>query len=185
MITEKQETLAHELFQSLKAKFPEIELVGLIESPADPDSIWVNIIMPEDDDRQIDLREFAAEQATDILLDLDEHFSVVTGSYSIEIEFSHVRGPLKGDRYEKFLNIRRALGTLIRSRKAGVMQGMTDGMDGPLVISCYLRSLDFARTEIPRLLEQQKDLEDAIIYWKHLGRPERTQLYPPTGDGAV
>ena len=78
MITQKQAKLAHELFQSLEEKFPEIEVIGLIESPADPDSTWLNIVVPDDEDREIEIKEFAAEQAIDILLDQDEHFSVMS-----------------------------------------------------------------------------------------------------------
>lgn len=185
MITQKQEKLAGELFQSLKEKFPEIEFIGLIESPADPDSTWLNIIVPDDEDREIEIKEFAAEQAIDILLDQDEHFSVMSDLYSIEIEFPSVKGLLSGDREKKYSTIHQAIGNLIRSQNAGRMDSIIEGSHGPLVMSCHLRSLDFARTEIPRRLEKLNVLNEAIIYWDHLGSPERTHLYPPTGDGAV
>ncbi|HEC84717.1 MAG TPA: hypothetical protein ENI48_05675 [Thioploca sp.] len=57
------------LFDKLKAQFPEIELVSIVESPFQRDSIWVNIILPEDDDRDIALTELAGEISTDILMD--------------------------------------------------------------------------------------------------------------------
>jgi hypothetical protein len=65
----KQIELAEGLFNKLKVKFPEIELVNITEGPENPDSLRVRIIMPEDDDRRILLREMAAEISTDILLD--------------------------------------------------------------------------------------------------------------------
>ncbi len=61
--------LSHLLFDKLKAQFPEIELVSIVESPFQRDSIWVNIILPEDDDRDIALTELAGEISTDILMD--------------------------------------------------------------------------------------------------------------------
>jgi hypothetical protein len=61
--------LSHLLFDKLKALFPEIELVSIVESPFQRDSIWVNIILPEDDDRDIALCELAGEISTDILMD--------------------------------------------------------------------------------------------------------------------
>ncbi|OQY52816.1 MAG: hypothetical protein DRR08_15215 [Candidatus Parabeggiatoa sp. nov. 2] len=57
------------LFDKLKAQFPEIELVSIVESPFQRDSIWVNIILQEDDDRDIALTELAGEISTDILMD--------------------------------------------------------------------------------------------------------------------
>ncbi len=190
MITKKQETLAQELYQSLKEKFPEIEPIGLIESPADPDSTWLNIVVPDDEDREIEILEFAAEQATDILLDQDEHFSVMTDLYSVEIEFPHVKGLLSGDREKKYHNLHQAIGNLIRSRNAGRMGGMSAGRPGSLVMFCHLRSLDFAQTEIPRLIKRMNADEKVIIRWDQHGYPfkwdrREPHLYPPTGDGAV
>lgn len=185
MVTQKQEKLAHELFQSLKAKFPEIELVGITESPADPDSTWVNIIMPDDEDREIDLGEFAAEQSTDILLDQNEHLLVMPDLYDVEIEFPRVRGQLIGDREKRFDRIHQAIGNLIRFQNAGSMGGMSHGIPGSLVMFCRLKNLDFARREIPGLLDRQNVLDEAVIYWNHPGSSERTQLYPPSGDGTA
>ena len=185
MITLKRKKLAQELFQSLKAKFPEVELVGLTESPEDPDSTWVNIVMPDDEDREIDFREFAAEQTTDILLDQDEHFSVMPDLYEVEIAFPPVKGQLIGDRKKRFDNIHQAIGNLIRSRNAGRMGVMSDGIPGPLVMFCHLKNLDFVRREIAGLLDKQTVPGEAIIHWKPPGSLERTLLYPPSGDGTA
>jgi hypothetical protein len=69
MINLKQKELSHQLFNKLKAQFPEIELVSIVQSPFQRDSIWVNIIKPENDDRRLELNELAADISTDILMD--------------------------------------------------------------------------------------------------------------------
>lgn len=80
MMNEKQIELSRMLFDQLKQKFPEIELVSITESAENPNSIWVNIIMPVDEDREIELREIAAEISTDILLDYGYHILTVSAS---------------------------------------------------------------------------------------------------------
>jgi hypothetical protein len=57
------------LFDKLKLQFPELELVGFSEGPEDPDDVLVNVIMPDDEDREIAVRGLAAEISTDILMD--------------------------------------------------------------------------------------------------------------------
>lgn len=69
MMNFKQKELSHKLFEQLKERFPEIEFVNISESAEDPADLWVNIVMPEDDDRQIGLIEMAGELSTDLLLD--------------------------------------------------------------------------------------------------------------------
>ena len=78
MINFKQEELARELFSTLKQKYPEVNLIGISESPADPGAIWVNISAPEDEDREIDMVEFAGSKTTDILLDYGYYISIMT-----------------------------------------------------------------------------------------------------------
>jgi len=69
MINFKQMELSQRLFDKLKTQYPEIELVSIGESPIYQDSIWVNIIMPEDEERDISMSELAAEISTDMLTD--------------------------------------------------------------------------------------------------------------------
>jgi hypothetical protein len=78
MINFKQEELAREFFSSLKHHFPEVSLINVTESPADPRAVWVNVTAPEDEDREIDLIEFAGEKTTDILLDYGYYISIMT-----------------------------------------------------------------------------------------------------------
>jgi hypothetical protein len=78
MINFKQMELSHQLFDQLKGQFPEIELVDTIESPFSRESLWVRILMPEDEDREIEMGELAAEISTDILLDYGYHITIST-----------------------------------------------------------------------------------------------------------
>ncbi len=71
MISAEEMELSRMLFDKLRARFAELELVRIMESPVERDSIWVRMIMPEDEDREIAMRELAAELSTDILLEYD------------------------------------------------------------------------------------------------------------------
>ena len=73
----KEQELTDNLFQVVKEKYPEIEFVKITRSPDDPSHIWINVAVPEDEDRQIELNEFAAEKEHDILLDYGYWISVI------------------------------------------------------------------------------------------------------------
>ncbi|MDM8523284.1 hypothetical protein QUF80_07930 [Desulfococcaceae bacterium HSG8] len=79
MFNFKQKELSHMLFDRLKQKFSEIKLVSITPTFENPDNIWVNIIYPDDEDRQIELYETAAEISTDILLDYGYHITISSG----------------------------------------------------------------------------------------------------------
>ena len=84
MFNEKQMELSNLLFSKLKQQFPEIELVNITESVENPNSIRVNTIMPDDEDREIELREMASEISTDILLEYGYHI-LISSSPKVEI----------------------------------------------------------------------------------------------------
>ncbi|MCP4549157.1 MAG: hypothetical protein GY835_22110 [bacterium] len=69
MFNDKQMELSYMLFDKLKGKFPDIQLADITEAAYDPSHIWVNVFMPDNEDREIALREMAAEISADILLD--------------------------------------------------------------------------------------------------------------------
>jgi len=73
MINFKQRELSQMLFDKLKKRFPELELIDIIESPENSNSIWVNVIMPDDEDR-----EMASELSADINMDYGYHFLVLS-----------------------------------------------------------------------------------------------------------
>ncbi len=80
MFNDKQMELSHMLFGKLKSEFPEIELIDITETAYNPNNIWVNIIMPDDEDREIELCEMAAEISTDILLDYGYKITISSAS---------------------------------------------------------------------------------------------------------
>ncbi len=73
----KQQELINDLMSFLKAKFPEIELIDISESPEDADSLWVNVTAPQNEEREFALREIACDKTTDILIDYGYHILVM------------------------------------------------------------------------------------------------------------
>ncbi|NUO78995.1 hypothetical protein HUU05_02885 [candidate division KSB1 bacterium] len=69
MINFKQQELIEGLIDSVREKFPEVELVKINESPEDPADLWLNVTAPENEDRLIELLEFASNKSSNILLD--------------------------------------------------------------------------------------------------------------------
>ncbi len=76
MFNEKQVELSKMLFEKVKDRFPEVELVDITETAYNPSNIWVNITMPSDEDRLIELEDVSAEISTDILLDHGYHITI-------------------------------------------------------------------------------------------------------------
>lgn len=68
MINFKQQELSEMLFDKLKIKFPELDLIDITESPENPNHVLVNIIIPDDDDKEIAIRKRAGKISTDILM---------------------------------------------------------------------------------------------------------------------
>jgi len=76
MINFKQEELIERLMNLIQEKFPEVELIKVMESPEDPESLWIDVTAPDDEDMMMEMRDFACEEATDIFLDYGYHFLV-------------------------------------------------------------------------------------------------------------
>jgi hypothetical protein len=73
----KQQQLIDELFNKVKERYPEIVFKDLQESPDDPEHIWINVIADMDEEREAEMRFFASELATDILVDYGYDFSIM------------------------------------------------------------------------------------------------------------
>ncbi len=82
----KQEELIEDLLKVVRDKFPDVELIDVTESPEDSESLWINVTAPNDEDREIELREFAADKTTDILTDYGYHMLVMPTRKSIRQE---------------------------------------------------------------------------------------------------
>lgn len=77
MINFKQEELIEKLIIQIKEKFPDVDLINITESPEDPESLWINVTSPDDEDRDMELIEFAGDKVTDIFLDYGYHMLVM------------------------------------------------------------------------------------------------------------
>ncbi|MDM8517316.1 hypothetical protein QUF76_14030 [Desulfobacterales bacterium HSG16] len=77
MINFKQEELIERLMSQIREKFPEVDLINITEHPEDPESLWINVTGPEDEDRDMELIEFAGDKVTDILMDYGYHMLVM------------------------------------------------------------------------------------------------------------
>ncbi|MEZ4528827.1 MAG: hypothetical protein R2941_23190 [Desulfobacterales bacterium] len=73
----KQEELIKKLMKSVKRKFPEVELINVSQSPEDSESLWIQVSAPKDEDKEIELRAFASDKTTDILIDYGYHMLVM------------------------------------------------------------------------------------------------------------
>ncbi len=73
----KQKELIQQIFNAIREKFPEIEFISVTEGAENPDDLWINITAPRDEDREIELIEFAGDKLTDILLDYGYYFLIM------------------------------------------------------------------------------------------------------------
>lgn len=76
MIDTTRVELGQRLFERLQETFSELEMVNMTESAENQDHLWVNIVMPEDEEREIAVRELASELSMDILLEHGYHITV-------------------------------------------------------------------------------------------------------------
>ena len=77
MINFKQEELINKLMNQIRKKFPEIELINVVESPEDLESLWINVSEPETEERMLELTDFSGDKTMDILLDYGYHMLVM------------------------------------------------------------------------------------------------------------
>jgi len=73
----KQEELIKKLMKAIRRKFPEVRLIDVVEGPEDPETLWINVTAPEDEDREMALIKFAGNRLIDILLDYGYHMLVM------------------------------------------------------------------------------------------------------------
>ena len=82
-LNHKQEELINELFLKIKEKYPEIEFLGIQPSPGDRDLLWIKVLAPINEDRRIELRHYASELETDILLDYGYSMAIMPQSLEL------------------------------------------------------------------------------------------------------
>ncbi len=76
----KQKELSHHLFARLKQRFPEVRFAGIEENPNDPDTIWVNMVTPQKDDRYLAFVKFSSKLSSDILDNFGYHIMSVSAA---------------------------------------------------------------------------------------------------------
>ena len=69
MFNFKQQQLAQDFFQAIKAEFAEIELIDMTPSAEDPRDLWINVTAPAEEEREFELMEAASAKSADILQD--------------------------------------------------------------------------------------------------------------------
>lgn len=85
MINFKQRELIEEFYNALKEQFPEIEFLGVTESPEDPSDLWLNVTAPEDEEREIAMIEVAGNKTADILQDYGYYILIMPRSSKTEM----------------------------------------------------------------------------------------------------
>lgn len=73
----KPEELIAQLAEDIEKKFPEVKFVEAVPSPEGDNALLLRFTEPENDDRFMDILEYASERTTDILLDYGYHMVVV------------------------------------------------------------------------------------------------------------
>ncbi len=68
MLNIQQKKISENLFSTLKAQYPEIDLLEIIESPFEKDSVWMRLYPPVDFQKKRLFSKLAAELSTDILV---------------------------------------------------------------------------------------------------------------------
>ena len=76
-LNHKQEELLQQLIGEIEAKFPETKFVKAYSGIEGENSVWLDFTKPHDEDRLIEVGEYASERTTDILLDYGYHFVVL------------------------------------------------------------------------------------------------------------
>lgn len=84
MLNTLQIELGNMLFNKVKQKFPELMFVSITESPENPKHLWVNVVMPENEVRRREIREFASDIETDILLEYGYKISLRRSAWDAE-----------------------------------------------------------------------------------------------------
>ncbi len=77
MLNFKQEELIKEVVNYVREKFPEVRFIGVTESPEDPESLWIRVTAPENENRESELTDYACDKTMDILLDYGYHMLVM------------------------------------------------------------------------------------------------------------
>ncbi len=76
MINLKQMELAHQMANQITMQFPKVEVLGIRESGIYPNHLWVEVLIPKEDD-EFEVLSFAGDMAADFLVDYGHHITAV------------------------------------------------------------------------------------------------------------
>ena len=77
MSTSSNNNYVQQIVKYVQQKFPDVELLDVVDTPDSRDSRTILVKAPDDDDIQFDIMETASEIAMDILLESGQHFLVM------------------------------------------------------------------------------------------------------------
>jgi hypothetical protein len=184
MLIDEQHAAGTRLFDEIQARFPEARLIGVGPGPSDPSLTVVEVATLADDERDEELRTFAAERATDMLLENHEFVVVVPGYFEIFVKLD-VHWGRDAARRAHYRRVRDRIAELVESAGAGEEVSSGEGLEGGLYLVLHLRDAEFVQERLIRELELLEVANDAAVYWRHpypsplTGR--QTQLYPREG----
>lgn len=73
----KVKTLAMNLFEITQKKFPEIKFINIQEHPEQADRYWINVSADMDEEREMAMGKFVADNAMDILVKEGYSFAIM------------------------------------------------------------------------------------------------------------
>ena len=73
----KQEELLEDFLRQMNEKFPEVDFVDVTESWEDPETLWINVAVPDDEDMLLDLIEFAGDILMDMFAEYGYHMLIM------------------------------------------------------------------------------------------------------------
>lgn len=86
----KQEELLERFVRDIQGKYSDVQLIEVIQSPEDTESLWIIVTAPEDEDREMELIRYSSEKAMDILCDTGYQFLVMpTRDNHLEQSMAH------------------------------------------------------------------------------------------------
>lgn len=68
----------------MQERFPEIEFLSLQRNPEDKEHIWINVLAPMPEEREIAMSRYAAGLAADMLVDFDVMLSIMPENTMLE-----------------------------------------------------------------------------------------------------
>ncbi len=76
-LNHKQEELIEQLVKEIETKFPETKFVDAVPSPESENTIWLEFTHPDNEEKFMEIIEYAGGRTMDILLDYGYHFLVL------------------------------------------------------------------------------------------------------------